>query len=531
MKRLFLFITLLIFLVPGVTYGACGGAYSGSSPGTITSYDCSKDCIQNAINASADGDIVKIKSGTCAVTPAITVTNKAITLRGETDNAADTVLSWDGSGSTALINVTNQLKAPEIAYFTIHQTAAPTGGQEGAAMIYLHKTSGLTTKTYGWKIHNMVFETVATTTWVIVPLYIDGYNYGVIYSNVFQGGVQQSFITERVSSEVTGAPTCAVGEYGSLSWARPVTLGSLDAVVVEDNTYTSPNCSPADGATWDNNSGARMIFRHNDVTNLYMGDHGAGHASNGHGALSREIYDNTFTVNSPCNPVNLGIEFEGGTGVIYNNTRVVTNYGSAIRFAYYRTSCTNPPGGGGVRVCLEGNCNPKEWSYRCDGLRSLDGNIGPYGYPCVDSPGRVGPVGSQTLSPVYIWNNGNNVASVLVWGGTAPNGPELTAADRDFYDSGISTAQTSKGVPFAGTSGVGWGILAYRPDACTTGAETGGGVGYWATDTNTLYRCSVTGNPGTWVTQYTPLIYPHPLRGSGVGIGAGVTVGGGVTFQ
>ena len=66
---------------------------------------------------------------------------------------------------------------------------------------------------------------------------------------------------------------------------------------------------------------------------------------------------------------------------------------------------------------------------------------------------------------------------------------------------------------FTGATGVGSGTLANRPTTCTTG------VGYWATDQGSwnklgasglFYKCAST---NTWTLVYTPLTYPHPLRG------------------
>jgi hypothetical protein len=56
---------------------------------------------------------------------------------------------------------------------------------------------------------------------------------------------------------------------------------------------------------------------------------------------------------------------------------------------------------------------------------------------------------------------------------------------------------------FDGTSGMGVGLLSARPASCAKG------VGYWAMDTNTLYRASAT---NIWTAYYTPYTYPHPLR-------------------
>lgn len=66
---------------------------------------------------------------------------------------------------------------------------------------------------------------------------------------------------------------------------------------------------------------------------------------------------------------------------------------------------------------------------------------------------------------------------------------------------------------FTGATGVGSGTLANRPATCTTG------TGYWATDqgnwnttgsSGVFYKCT---SPNTWTLYYTPLTYPHPLRG------------------
>jgi hypothetical protein len=53
--------------------------------------------------------------------------------------------------------------------------------------------------------------------------------------------------------------------------------------------------------------------------------------------------------------------------------------------------------------------------------------------------------------------------------------------------------------------------------ALTGEGETGGGVGYFATDQGaqgTVYRCSAA---NTWTVHYTPYAYPHPLTSGFVG--------------
>jgi hypothetical protein len=138
-----------------------------------------------------------------------------------------------------------------------------------------------------------------------------------------------------------------------------------------------------------------------------------------------------------------------------------------------------------------------------------------HAYPCLDQTGRgmgnlfqnTNPVlastglagaASQAIDPVYEWLNTHN-GGTNFWGITSDS-PQRVRANRDYYDY-MTT--------FDGTSGIGSGLLSARPTTCTAGL--GGntqGVGYWATDTQTLYVC----NPAnTWTVKYTPYTYPHPL--------------------
>ena len=92
----------------------------------------------------------------------------------------------------------------------------------------------------------------------------------------------------------------------------------------------------------------------------------------------------------------------------------------------------------------------------------------------------------------------------------------ITAGSASFTDNVDYYQQFgANGEPgsFDGTRGVGQGLLAARPATCTAGAEPNtNGVGYWATDTNTLYVCNPT---NTWTAYYTPYTYPHPLTTGG----------------
>ena len=68
----------------------------------------------------------------------------------------------------------------------------------------------------------------------------------------------------------------------------------------------------------------------------------------------------------------------------------------------------------------------------------------------------------------------------------------------------LSPALPLKSAAFDGTSGVGSGLLADRPVTCSPL------VGYFATDTDTLYQCTAV---NTWTSYYTPFTFPHSLTG------------------
>jgi hypothetical protein len=178
--------------------------------------------------------------------------------------------------------------------------------------------------------------------------------------------------------------------------------------------------------------------------------------------------------------------------------------------ATYGECGTNPPNGWGLCNLTTGT----GWDQNA---------TPPNGYECIDGPGLgqgdllsgsfpnvcnitlnpacnvfTGQWPRQALSPIYLWNNAFTPASgysstpFVGSGGTTVN-------NRDYYQQFSAFANPGS---FNGTSGVGSGLLSARPATCTAR------VGYWATDTNTLYVCNPT---NTWTAYYVPFTYPHPL--------------------
>ena len=165
---------------------------------------------------------------------------------------------------------------------------------------------------------------------------------------------------------------------------------------------------------------------------------------------------------------------------------------------------------------------------------------GSNGYACLDQPGRgqgdlltglnnvsgstktnsvTGCTASQPcawprerLEPVYEWNDTWSCPGCggSFWSDYDPG----VLKNRDYFLGSDGTASCPANPAGNCTAGVGTGTFANRPASCTANstaypAGNSPGVGYWATDQNTLYVCTAT---NTWTVYYKPYTYPHPLQ-------------------
>jgi len=217
----------------------------------------------------------------------------------------------------------------------------------------------------------------------------------------------------------------------------------------------------------DGNHSPRYAFRRNiiDCRGLNRGylspmmDLHGNQASPMRAGQGLEVYENAII----CGDKGvLGLDLRGGKGLVFNN--VVTTTGS---------------GSFSLRVREEHN----------------DATVGPS--PLIANNVITGQ--PQHISDTYFWNNTINGARVdaddsaehVTYGGVP-----CPSENVHFWNE----------VPaFNGSVGIGRGLLSARPSSGLTI-----GVGYWATDTRTLYRAT---GAATWEAFYAPYTYPHPLRG------------------
>jgi hypothetical protein len=481
MKKI-LYTLILILLCCGTSNADC----TGESPTWTTTPD--RTSVAACVAGSTAGDTINVTAGDGSETwtSAVTV-DKAVNIIGPgKDNLT---ISW--TSETAF---TISLAAARISGFGFYTTT----GQ-----------AAIDVRGQGWRIDHCKYNyyDAAGTHKSGVAFYPNGTNtttqpYGLIDNNEFINGKIDVFGGGNHANE-------------SAAWFDDLSLGSANAVYIEDNTFVKTNTTATQAV--DANRGGKYVFRYNTITGT-IGESGTGvigtmahslQADNTRGTRKWELYGNTIT--STHTNSYAALFMRGGTGVMfYNDTTSSVNWNVNIYFDNVRSFTFSTD----VNDIAEG---------RCDGDNNYDMNDDAYGWPCRDQIGRSSdaslwstitfPAPDQASVPAYVWGNYGNsglLAPTIQTGST-----NHIKANRDYY--------TQVGT-FTGASGVGCGTRAQRPGTCTAG------VGYWETDqscsdlsdhtgaspttpiSGTLYKCTTVGETTEWQAYYTPYTYPHPLR-------------------
>jgi len=344
----------------------------------IPAASCQQQDVQKAIGEAQDGDTILLAAGEAtwvppdARTPSVLVGGKTITIQGA---GVDKTFITDGSPHawTSLCLVVHGEGKP----FRVTGVTFRKGTDaRGASAINVSDSRD-------WRVDHCKFD------------------YNGVGSALFSYG--DSFGVIDNCAIVRAYTAINVKGRGDESWKMPLSLGTADAVYIEDCTFTDVG---PDGPT-DGYDGARYAFRHNTVTKTgaveFIG--GVGHHGFDSGGFrstfSCEVYANTFTGDGW-----LFGRSRGGTGVIFDNS--VTGKVGFYDLCYYRSSDKED-----VKKLVGG------WGPMCDGTNALDGNEDATGYPGRDQPGRATDAGRDTpqlLEPVYAWGNTLNgqVAHVAV---------------------------------------------------------------------------------------------------------------------
>ncbi len=323
---------------------------------TILATSCSQTDVQAAIDAAADGDTVLVPRGTATWTtpavrtPSVRIVDKSVTLQGA---GVDRTVIVDGTGklsSEEPLSARSTADLPvRVSGFTFKDMPRRSSAEPALSI------SGTR-----WRIDHCKFDATGTKgrgIWGGTQGLIDN----CIFVNCTQG--------------------VAVMGDGDASWDRPLSLGTAEAVYIEDCLFEYTEWG--DGAI-DAYDGARYVLRHNRLVGISIGHHGLDSGPY-RSTFSFEIYNNQMDGRHMPSQ-GRAMHFRGGTGVVFGNTLV--NYKSGIGLSSYRSfDRFNNKGG--------------RWGL-CDGTNPLDGNEDASGYPCRDQIGRST---GQSLEPLYVWAN------------------------------------------------------------------------------------------------------------------------------
>lgn len=362
----------------------------------INAGSCSNSDVQTAVNSANNGDTVTVPAGNCTWSGNVTIPNtKGITLQG----AGIDVTTING-GQIFITAASGNLW--RVTGFTF---------SNGSEFLWINGTGT------SLRVDHNKFTASGTPA-----IFIDGPQlYGVIDHNTFTDPTFDFsciFVFEGMGEDG--------GDGGAASWARATSLGSENAVYVEDNQFNFG--APSQGySIVDGRAGGRVVLRYNTVINGTVGWHDA-EISGSRGIRQIEVYNNSFQMTSAIQDV---VYHRGGTGVWFNNTfqgvdftwvenpiilfnsRTTT---SENGFGPWQSYCNNALkkfclGGAAISCTQDSDCLGaifEGFSTVYPPCIQIDGMTDSYGYPCRDQIGTGvtnTTTGAQALEPMWFWNN------------------------------------------------------------------------------------------------------------------------------
>ena len=313
---------------------------SEANAATIQANSCSQSSTQSAVNSASNGDTVSVPAGNCTWTSTVTIpSSKRIALMGAGTDV--TVITFSPAGGTAL-NLSKS--GSRVSGFTFREGAILVDGSN-------------------WRIDHCKLQFSAWSDGITAGSIdtVNGYN---------PTGVIDHCTLNNMRVLAIGT-NFGLGENGTqhAMWARPLGLGSNNAVFVENCTFNGV----ADSVNAiDANYGGRFVFRYNTLNDIYVEAHSV--QGNNRAARSWEIYNNTF------NQVSKAMWVPD-----------VSAWRHRRRVQQYRHGDVDHTAG----IALDNvrDCETREVSGRCDGSSPWDGNQA--GRKRLSVPGPNRPVDGQ----------------------------------------------------------------------------------------------------------------------------------------
>ena len=289
---------------------------------TISALSAHYNDVKRAIDIASSGDIVLIPRGSVTWNAPMQVNKKIIIMGSSNTITDDTIIQ---------VNIPNAINraAFEIntnGYWEISNLKIIIQSEGTSAIKY----TGLSTS---WRVHDCRFEHGA------IKIY--GYTFGLIDNCRFFDCFEAITIRYNHPDDPLFAGAPPLDGHGCYSWAQPVSLGTAQAVYVEDCLFSF--IYDATGHPISSNDGARYVFRYNTVDIAASAGNGFeidahGNYYSDRGAFSYEIYHNTVTSALPF--LARAMFLRGGQGVVFNNKMLTVKtggIGTPIELINYRS--------------------------------------------------------------------------------------------------------------------------------------------------------------------------------------------------
>jgi hypothetical protein len=332
-----------------------------------TAASCSFDDVSAAVAAANRGDTVMVPPGEVVWPSTLTIT-KGLTLRG---SGIDVTIIHGGVTVTGDDDCIVFYRPDAIATATdepFRVTGFTFNGNWNSSGVYVvhGDTVNVITKV---RIDGNKFVDIGNVSYSMRAVGIQGLVYGLVDNN--------RFIDCYKSVDVYGKDW--------YSWNFPVSLGTVNSLYIESNTFVHTDARVVSAIT-SGGLGGRYVFRYNSISNPFDYDildvHGnlqpvtSQYSPNGsRGVPCVEIYENTVVSDRGSHRL---LHLRGGTGIVYDNSVTQT-----------RSTDT------------------------CIGLIEEDGVMGFVS----------GPPGYDTIKDTYIWNNRVNGTLIvpILWDQYTPS--------------------------------------------------------------------------------------------------------------
>ncbi len=371
--------------------------------GTYTAASCNQSDVNSVINGpmhkAVDGDAIVIPAGSCTWTSGVSVgVGISITGQGTPNGGAATMgagtstTTITDNSSTALFNVSGLTYGQTVRIELLNIAPMISSTQPPLMFDGTCTASGcpklrVDNITYpnGWvgKISGVTFNVVN--------------NFFGVFDHITDNQTAQGLALMQISH----SGWLGVGQYGDNSFASADSLGTNQAVYIENNAlgYTSGTENDV-GYSFAELGGARYVCRYNQFSNGTCNTHGTAWTGRPRGMRQMEYYRNTM---SYVGVGDSGVGFNSGVGFVFEN--IFTGYFNQFVSLDVPRSWG---GGGGV------------WGF-CDGSQPWDTNDG----TTYDS-GTVTTGGQSTFSDSRKSWTTNQWAGIALTNGTPYSAHDVT---------------------------------------------------------------------------------------------------------